>query len=1081
TKISIISVYIPPYHSIHYKERDAIFAQLNLWLDKARSNNYHVIILGDFNADTNSHSHHLPQHHLKILRSLSSQYFTDHQSHISSISGPSPTFYHQNGFSRLDYIWSSPGFPAPGLFSHVESCPKLNDNQFTDHRVLFTAFDFSSCFAILAKARLKQKSEQRTIFLYKNLTDATWDTFSNEVNSRLELYLTTHHPSISSLSILSLDKLWHALKRSILGGAIDSLPFQHVSNTHHHKYSPELTMLIAINKFLDRLLFKLTTSRTNRPAQISQMINSLPTQLIILKSLLTDYTIPIYSTTPLPAFVKFLRSQKALVSAYLSTQFHQHRVNSIEYYTAFRDEHFSTSLSSFISSALSVEHRSIILDRVLVVIDSKPALLTEPSDIKQAAIKHFQSVVTPPLVQHSSIDEFPPRWQRAYTPISDIDSSLYTSTLALFKSFRFLGVWFCLSASSHFVHDQCSSMVKDMAALLSPKKLLAQHVAYLYNVVLLLRLEFRLQTTLFAESTINQLVSPMLSLIRQKAGFLDCDACPSTIDLEPWSHTFSLRIHSLFNSLLFSSRLKITWSLLFRFLRKDLRPAIPLQSILPKELFISMKNIRNNFGTHFLAQLVTLCGSRLLSWKDLRFLKRVSNKGSVPAWFTYLFNFVVVSNSSSFFVLPQFRIPNSHTVAFILSIDISRNYLFNPQWAISFNRNTNSFFVGRVIITYPAPRNEALISHWIASSVDDLLSEFSACQGCASAIPQSSTSKTLLKRCPSEKCFSYVPLSNLIRYPTKPRTYIHADTRSVSLSALLGYAKSLLLFHLFAPVRSPPINHQVSRISDIQLPSSVSILYIDGSFLPLSSHSLPSMAYAWTAIDSDGFIFESHYNTISSLFPSALRSEIFALLHGLDSLPRNSKITVATDCAQLISLWFTYVDASFIPRMLKESNHLLWSLARTIISQKNLKVTLIKVPAHADDSLNNYVDDLAKAAHTDSCLFFMSPVFLAPCILQFNSLPVDMNIRKFIGEIFDAKNLLTLALLPRFNLNSSISDIDWACTKHCFNNKQLQFSHRNGRTEFCAFRIKILLDMLPTLTTLQKRKPHIYDPSWPCP
>ncbi|GET51104.1 hypothetical protein GLOIN_2v1785090 [Rhizophagus irregularis DAOM 181602=DAOM 197198] len=187
TKISIISVYIPPYHSIHYKERDAIFDQLNLWLDQARSNNYHVIIVG-----------------------------------------PSPTFYHQNGSSRLDYIWSSPGFPAPGLFSQVATCPMLNNNQFTDHRVLITAFDFSSCFATLSKARLKQKSEQRTIFLYRNLKDDTWDKFSNEVNSRLELYLTTHHPSISSLSALSLDKLWHALKRSILGGAIDSLPFQHI-------------------------------------------------------------------------------------------------------------------------------------------------------------------------------------------------------------------------------------------------------------------------------------------------------------------------------------------------------------------------------------------------------------------------------------------------------------------------------------------------------------------------------------------------------------------------------------------------------------------------------------------------------------------------------------------------------------------------------------------------------------------------------------------------------------------------------------------------------------------------------------
>ncbi|PKK57214.1 hypothetical protein RhiirC2_798461 [Rhizophagus irregularis] len=442
-------------------------------------------------------------------------------------------------------------------------------------------------------------------------------------------------------------------------------------------------------------------------------------------------------------------------------------------------------------------------------------------------------------------------------------------------------------------------------------------------------------------------------MITYLQGFLDCDACPSTIDLEPWSYTFSLRTHSLFNSLIIYFHEKCS----------------------------------EEFQHSFPSQLVTPCGSRLLSWKDLRFLKRVSNKGSVSAWFNYLFNFVVIFNSPSFFVLPQFRrIPNSHTIASISFIDISQNYLFNSQWAISFNRNTNSFLVGRVIITYPALRNKALISHWIASSADDLLSDFTACQGYASAILRSSISKTLIKRCPSEKCFSYVSLSNLIRYPTKSRTYIHADSRSVLLSASLGYAKSLLLFHLFAPARSLP------------------------------THSTPSIAYAWTAIDSDGFILESHYNTIPPLSPSALRSES------------------------------SYVETSFIPQMLKESNHLLWSSVKSIISQKNLDVTLIKVPAHADDSLNNHVDALAKAAHAD---------------LQISS------------------HFLTLAVLPRFN--SSIFDIDWACTKFCLNNKQLNFSYRNGRSEFCAFHIKILLDMLLTLTTLQRRKPHLYDPSWPCP
>ncbi|PKC51422.1 hypothetical protein RhiirA1_483773, partial [Rhizophagus irregularis] len=103
---------------------------------------------------------------------------------------------------------------------------------------------------------------------------------------------------------------------------------------------------------------------------------------------------------------------------------------------------------------------------------------------------------------------------------------------------------------------------------------------------------------------------------------------------------------------------------------------------------------------------------------------------------------------------------------------------------------------------------------------------------------------------------------------------------------------------------------------------------------------------------------------------------------------------------------------------------------------------------------------------------------LAPCILQFNSLPVNMNIWKFIRDIFDAKSLLTLAVLPRFNPISSLFDINWTCTK--FYKKQF-FSHRNGCSEFCAFRIKILLDMLLTLTTLQRQKPHLYDPSWPYP
>ncbi|EXX64285.1 hypothetical protein RirG_144200 [Rhizophagus irregularis DAOM 197198w] len=96
--------------------------------------------------------------------------------------------------------------------------------------------------------------------------------------------------------------------------------------------------------------------------------------------------------------------------------------------------------------------------------------------------------------------------------------SLFLSSLALNTSFRFLEVWFSLSASPQFVLKQARSMVKDMAALLGPKKLLAQHVAYLYNVALLLRLEFRFQTALFSENTVQSIITPMFSVLRRKAG-----------------------------------------------------------------------------------------------------------------------------------------------------------------------------------------------------------------------------------------------------------------------------------------------------------------------------------------------------------------------------------------------------------------------------------------------------------------------------------------------------------------------------------------------------------------------------------
>ncbi|GBC29356.2 RNA-directed DNA polymerase from mobile element jockey-like [Rhizophagus irregularis DAOM 181602=DAOM 197198] len=1391
TKISIISIYYPPSGSIHQSICNDLIAKLLSWLDYARDNNYFVIILGDFNIDEVAHSHYSSSH-FKLLRLLSSRFFTDHQAH-SSTNGPDPTFFHDNGSSRL-------------IIS-----------------VLTTVFDFI---------------EQ-------------WNNFTTEVDDSLGVYLDRqYHPNFD-FSSLSLDRMWHALKAAIIGAAIETLPFQKID------FYIALLLVVLIG-----------------PTQIAQMTAALPSHLDNLASLFPDYSVPTYSTTPTSVFKSFLRSQKNLVSAFLSTKFAQHLTDSVEYYTALRDEHFSNSLGTFIDSALSVEKRSIVLDRVLVVLDLTPTLLTDPSDIKQAAISHFQSIVSPPLVRYSSINSFPARWQQAYTPLANVSASLYDpvlapislqewsavissmpnnkasgpskisyemikhlsgealdfslllantclsrgdipadwreavvypipkphdfdaqlkntrpitlletirkcvvkvitnrlsniladgkilqggnfaglpggstdvpikmldaiihqqkhdstddqelwivsqdiskafdsmdlnmlklaldrlhipallvrfilnlftrrnnkvitchgdtaayrvrvgidqgeiispllwviyldplltvlnqeardpfilkssallnysplefeqhslpishltfmddstlisssksgiedrlsitaefytlnnvqansakyvllsssspsskitfelspsllisdislslSSLPLKTSFRFLGVWFSLSASSDFVLKQARSMVKDMAALLSPKKLLAQHVAYLYNAVLLPRLEFRLQTTLFSESTIQSIVKPMFSVLRRKAGlaattplallflklpfslqnafyrflsshiaswqkifthpdfkdfalyaicylqgYLGAESCPTTINLEPWSQIVSLRTHTLFNSLLFSSRLNITWSFSFRPPRRDLQLALPLRSILLHSIFQTSWKLWKNLNIFVLAQLVSPCGRYLMNWPDLRYLGIVGRKGRIPNWFTFI-NINFLSSSSSTLLLSSYFINSSFTLASPCLLDHTvKDYSFYPQWAVNVDSATQTLSVGRVCITYKK-QNSAIMSHWlpVSSSADER--SYNPCPGCAVNIPALSKKSAIKQRCNSEKCFFNVTLSETVGYPTR-NAKVFAAYLPITLSTSWSYATSLALVHFSnaSPALSPLFKDRIDRIEDTILPLSVQSLYTDGSFHPANDSSPSSMTSAWIALDDDGLVLESSSMHLPSYFPSALRSEISAVLLGLNALSRDSSISIHTDCSQLISLWTRFVDAPFSPKLLREPNHLLWLSIRQLIMDRNLNVELIKVPAHGDDIYNIQADSLAKDAHSSlQPTTLLSTFCYAPCLLTFNSLPIDVNIRHFLRSIADARALLSFCSLARFTALGAPSLFDWAGIYFCLSQIKGFASHRNGRPEFWIFRIKLLLDMLPTLTTLQQRKPYLYSPDWLCP
>ncbi|PKY53774.1 hypothetical protein RhiirA4_472161, partial [Rhizophagus irregularis] len=369
------------------------------------------------------------------------------------------------------------------------------------------------------------------------------------------------------------------------------------------------------------------------------------------------------------------------------------------------------------------------------------------------------------------------------------------------------------------------------------------------------------------------------------------------------------------------------------------------------------------------------------------------------------------------------------------------------------------------------------MSHWLPPS-DPNSVEFTPCPGCSRHVPKFASLSHIKRRCTSESCFAQVLLPDTVAYPTKKNTKVFATGRPIKLATSFAYASSLAKIHFDRTSNSVVLPSSVIddiEVSAYMLPSSTCTLYTDGSFLASRSGSLPSMSSAWLALDEDDLILESCSEVIPVTYPSAFRSEIYALLSALKALPPHSSVVINTDCASLISFWHQFIDKPFIPKLLRQPNHLLWLSVRHYFYTKQLSVTFQKVSAHSDNTLNNQVDFLAKDAHLLPQPSFTPTAWLqAPCIILYDSLPVEDNIRHFFKSIYEARNLLSFSSLSRFSLLAPANTFDWEGISFWLSRSKVFTTHSNGHKGLLAFRLKILLDMLPTLTALQKRDPSSY-------
>ncbi|CAB4422049.1 unnamed protein product [Rhizophagus irregularis] len=444
--VLIIGGYVPPVSSSNRSIIADCYSTLISWIRSAHLSDHSVLLGGDLNADleiflkqlTAAHPGSSPLN--PLFKFLHEQNFDDLCELDSSSLLPSPTFRSSSSgsLSRLDYIWISPFFPVPHLWSSVLD---LTDIISTDHFLIIAHFDFLELKDHHAPSYMKQRQRCRTSYDFHSASPAQKESFASTISTTL--------PNASSFPrITPLNQLWHQFKLSLLSASRSCFPRVNISLTRPKDIPHELQPYTRLNNSLSHFLMAL-----RRKANISQLqhawsrffvdfkpnflrlfsdqvclLNNLPDPLKLDEIfILSNLSFDEFRTQ----FKKSLRKLKKFLSAGLTLEFKKFKTTSMKSAIAERNENFYENKGKFISSSLNRERRCIVLDRVLVVdISDGPKLLVAPEEIKAAAITHFQNVVGPSVSSFDSLSALPPRWKKRYAPLEQFQESLYDPVMA---------------------------------------------------------------------------------------------------------------------------------------------------------------------------------------------------------------------------------------------------------------------------------------------------------------------------------------------------------------------------------------------------------------------------------------------------------------------------------------------------------------------------------------------------------------------------------------------------------------------------------------------------------------------------
>ncbi|GBB90686.1 hypothetical protein RclHR1_17710008 [Rhizophagus clarus] len=607
-----------------------------------------------------------------------------------------------------------------------------------------------------------------------------------------------------------------------------------------------------------------------------------------------------------------------------------------------------------------------------------------------------------PLTTTSTV--LPVEFHLSLSSLNDI-SSISVTPLSITSSFHFLGVWFNIKDSRDFVKKQIAGECNSFAATLRPARLSAKQVVYLYNSVLIPKLEYRMQVTHLSAT--------------------DCYATTRVIPLgliNLFSHLIQCHVNNLFlmaNSStpliqqLFIYRLKLIqfrflipisplmvddWSLWltmtafkcdyiactiasmtstpFRlqharfsstFPDLTLSGHTPLYTCMSSHIFKACLKVLQKRHLYYLSQLIAPSGSHLISWIAYRtaYIAILADKcgRSLPhKWYLDIKANTTLPDSHKQ-LLNRYVCPPSVTSSVTLLPDVTMTQK-NQHWLVTLDGSDAPLF-GKQLTVQPK-RDTCMIVHWISdclSSPGDVI-RLRPCLGCEAHVLFPSANKyTAVPPC----CTLRISLLKSLILSTdceriRPTTmevtspYSWAD---LSITVIPYYRRldALPNFSLSSPVVgcestvAPPSLDLFTLPSPVPLPlGSHYRYYTDGSLVDLGTPDV-SMDWSWVQLIPDAGFLNSvatyAHGTIQN-WPSFTRAEAAAIYAALRVSSDDSTVTIYTDSQAAIDGLNSCASSTYTNSRLyyKTTNFELWAAIESSLQSKHLTVLPVKVKGH---------------------------------------------------------------------------------------------------------------------------------------